>query len=96
MLWAVVREIRQLLAIMKETQSGISLANALIKAKVWEKRKPLYTRAAQRHSMVSLQQLLLQAMQIDLIIKGAKRGRAWDGLMQIYCQLAGKLVLKTI
>ncbi len=88
MLWAIAREIRQLLTIMKEMQSGITLTNALIKIKVWEKRKPLYSRAVQRHSIASLQQLLLQAMQIDLIIKGAKRGSVWDSLMQMYCQLS--------
>lgn len=96
LLWAVTREIRQLLLIVKEIQTGITLANALNKAKVWEKRKPIYSRAAQRHSISSLQQLLLRAMQIDLIIKGAKRGLLWDSLRQTYCQLAGKTPITEI
>jgi DNA polymerase-3 subunit delta len=88
-LWALVREIRQLTDIAQALSQGIPLSQALAQHHVWEKRKPLISQAIKTHSLASLQQLLKLAAEIDKTIKGVQIGNVWNLLEQLTLKLAG-------
>jgi len=88
-LWALCREIRALAAMRASMDQGQSAAGAMQTHKVWDKRKPLTQLALNRHKTAALQKLLVQAGQIDRIIKGAAKGNIWDELQRLTLSLAG-------
>lgn len=88
-LWALVREIRQLMDIAQTISRGTPLPQALSQFQVWEKRKPLISQAIKNHSLASLQQLLKLAAEVDRTIKGVQSGNVWDLLEQLSLKLAG-------
>lgn len=79
-LWALVRELRSLVAQAHALARGGSLDKIMQEQRVWEKRKPLVRSALQRHPLKKLQQLLLQAGNIDRIVKGLDQGNTWNAL----------------
>lgn len=82
-LWGLTRELRILLKIKHVIEQGIQLEQALQKQQVWEKRKPLFRRALQRHTSKTLRPLLKQASEIDEMIKGLKPGNMWNELERL-------------
>jgi DNA polymerase-3 subunit delta len=90
-LWALVRELRNLINIKIDmgTQSGLPSPKILQKYQIWEKRKACVQRALQAHSLQNLQQLLQQAQQIDCMIKGLNKGNVWDALQRLSLAMAG-------
>ncbi len=91
-LWALARELRLLANLSRQQAQGIPLDRAFSQARppVWDKRKPLMTRALQRHSAACWQQLLGDAQRIDAQIKGQAEGSPWNGLALLCLQLSGK------
>jgi DNA polymerase-3 subunit delta len=57
---------------------------------VWDKRRPLVSKALQRHSSKRWGQLLQQAQLIDAQIKGQAPGDPWSELALLTLQLAGQ------
>ncbi|RPO60689.1 DNA polymerase III subunit delta [Pseudomonas aeruginosa] len=57
---------------------------------VWDKRRPLLTRALQRHSSSRWNQMLRDAQLIDAQIKGQAPGSPWSGLSLLALSLAGQ------
>jgi DNA polymerase-3 subunit delta len=91
-LWALAREIRQLAGIAQQFGQGVPLDKAFAQCRppVWDKRRPLLTRALQRHSGNRWNQLLQDAQLIDAQIKGQAQGDAWNGLARLALLLAGQ------
>eukprot|EP01133_Synstelium_polycarpum_P001302 gene1302-1495_t len=81
-LWALARELRLLANIALQYSQGIPLDKAFSQARppVWDKRKPLISKALQRHSAQRWAQLLLEAQRIDAQIKGQAAGSPWMSL----------------
>jgi DNA polymerase III subunit delta len=88
-LWALTREIRILEQVAFGKSNGTSLNAAMRQTNVWEKRKPLITRAINRLSLTEISRLLVECVQADKIIKGLSQGDPWIALLQVSEGLAG-------
>ena len=90
-LWALAREVRQLANLAFQHEQGLPLERAFAQCKppVWDKRRPLLSRALQRHSARRWGQLLRDAQQIDAQIKGQAAGDPWAGLASLTLHIAG-------
>lgn len=86
-LWALLRELRQLSHMVQQLQQNISIQQIL--QKEWPSRKPLLKAALSRLNMTTLNDLLLLAARTDQIIKGIIPGNPWETLLQLCLQLAG-------
>ncbi len=82
-LWALAKEIRTLATIAEQLAQGSNIEKILLEQRVWEKRKLLVRQAVQRHKLTGWHQLLQQAGEIDLMIKGLKPGNVWDALLAL-------------
>ena len=87
-LWAFSKEIRQLINIRQLVEQGNSAQQAFQQYRVWDNRKPLLQSCLKRHSIESLNGLLMTAASIDHAIKGLKLGSPWVGLSRLTLQLA--------
>ncbi|TLX55289.1 DNA polymerase III subunit delta [Stutzerimonas nosocomialis] len=91
-LWALAREVRTLANIAQQHSQGIPLDRAFSQARppIWDKRRPLVTKALQRHSAARWGRLLIDAQRIDAQIKGQAEGDPWVGLSSLCLQLCGQ------
>ena len=89
-LWALSREIRQMVQITHALKDGFALGKILNDLRIWEKRKPLVTAGLKRLKPGQWQQLLSQCHQADLMIKGQAHGDCWLKLTDITAGLSGK------
>jgi DNA polymerase-3 subunit delta len=87
-LWAITRELRTLSEIAKQVQQKVSLSSLFPKFRIWEKRQPAVRAFLQRHSIQQCWNLMVEAAQIDLLIKGAEKGNVWMGLEQLALKIA--------
>ena len=90
-LWALTRELRSLHNMAHELARGIPLDRILASQRppIWEKRRPLFARAVQRHPADSWARLLRLAQLADEQIKGQAAGSVWDSLALILIQACG-------
>jgi len=90
-LWALARELRLLASLSHQYSQGIPLDKAFSQARppVWDKRKPLMSKALQRHTALRWSQLLQDAQQIDAQIKGQAAGSPWVSLTRLTLLMAG-------
>ncbi|HSH48112.1 MAG TPA: DNA polymerase III subunit delta [Halomonas sp.] len=91
-LWALTRELRQLLSLHQHLEQGQSLDHACKAQKppIFERRRPVYQQAIKRLPRQRLYKLLLFAQRLDLAIKGAgPLLPLWDGLHDLALTLAG-------
>lgn len=93
-LWALARELRLLANIAQQYAQGVPLERAFGQARppVWDKRRPLVSKALQRHDVAGWQRLLMAAQLIDEQIKGQAEGDPWIGLSNICLQLSGRRI----
>ncbi|TPW17861.1 MAG: DNA polymerase III subunit delta, partial [Halothiobacillaceae bacterium] len=89
-LWAVTRELRLLVNLADAQQRGERLEQACGRLGVWDKRKPLVTKALKRHPLTTWRDLLLQAGQVDRVIKGNMLGSSGDALLRLTLAIAGR------
>ncbi|WXL26662.1 DNA polymerase III subunit delta [Ectopseudomonas mendocina] len=91
-LWALAREIRLLAGIAQQFAQGIPLEKAFSSARppVWDKRRPLVSKALQRLSAARWSALLQDAQHIDAQIKGQAPGDPWSGLSMLTLNLCGQ------
>ena len=94
LLWALTKELRSLAGMAYDCQSGISTEQALVKYRVWDKRKLPVIHALQRHKLAAWQGWLRMASRIDRTIKGQYRGNVWDDLLQMSLEIAGVRLIK--
>ena len=95
-LWALAREIRQLAAMSTQLAGGESLAGLLTRHRVWANRKALVGQALKRLSSRQCSAMLRRCAGVDRISKGRGTGNAWDELLQLTCELAGKPLLSAV
>lgn len=90
-LWLLSKEVRQLIELSQLTQQ-ISLNQAFKQCRIWQSRQGEYSKAMQRHTLLDWQQLLKQALKIDLMIKGIQPTlndrEIWFGLADIVAKIA--------
>ncbi|MCH9692294.1 MAG: DNA polymerase III subunit delta [Gammaproteobacteria bacterium] len=84
-LWALAREIRNLLEIQPQLDNGQSIARLV----PIQKRQPLIQAACARLQQRQLESLLLRARRVDSAIKGNKASDPWAGLLELTINLAG-------
>lgn len=91
-LWALAREIRLLATLAQQHAQGMPLDKAFSSARppVWDKRRPLVSKALQRLSASRWAALLEDAQQIDAQIKGQAMGDPWSGLSLLTLSLCGQ------
>jgi DNA polymerase-3 subunit delta len=91
-LWALARELRLLANIAQQYSQGMPLEKAFSSARppVWDKRRPLVSKALQRHSAARWALLLLDAQRIDAQIKGQAPGSPWSGLSLLTLNMCGQ------
>jgi len=91
-LWALARELRLLANLAQQYSQGVPLEKAFAAARppVWDKRRPLISKALQRHSAARWNQLLMDAQRIDAQIKGQAAGDPWSGLSRLALLIAGQ------
>ena len=91
-LWALARELRLLASLSQQYSQGVPLDKAFSQARppVWDKRKPLMSKALQRHSALRWAQLLQDAQRVDAQIKGQAPGSVWVGLSRLSLLMAGQ------
>ena len=88
-LWAVAEEVRAVARVAACLAAGESEPAALKVAKVWGPRQARVARAARRVPLVQLEDALTAASDIDLIVKGLKRGDPWRELGRLALSIAG-------
>ncbi|MBE7927434.1 DNA polymerase III subunit delta [Pseudomonas saudiphocaensis] len=90
----LAREVRQLANIALLHSQGTPLDRAFSQARppVWDKRRPLVSKALQRHDANSWQALLINAQLIDEQIKGQAPGDPWAGLANLCLQMSGRRI----
>ena len=88
----LARELRQLAGLALQFSQGVPLEKAFASARppVWDKRRPLYSRALQRHTAARWNQLLIDAQRIDAQVKGQAAGDAWSSLARLALLMAGQ------
>jgi DNA polymerase-3 subunit delta len=91
-LWALAREIRLLATIAQQFAQGMPLDKAFSSARppVWDKRRPLVSKALQRLSAARWAALLQDAQRIDAQIKGQASGNPWSGLSLLTLSICGQ------
>lgn len=90
----LAREVRQLANIALQYSQGIPLDRAFSQARppVWDKRRPLVSKALQRHEVSGWQKLLMSAQLIDEQIKGQAAGDPWASLANLCLQISGRRI----
>lgn len=92
-LWALARELRALAKIKHGLERGQQIDWAMKNAGVWEKRRPLLNRAAQRLSPKQIQFYLRKANAIDQSIKGLRKADTWLELEDLVLCMSGVMAL---
>ncbi len=88
-LWALAREIRALNTMAQDIAGGVSIQQALGRARVWKNRIPLVSAGLKRLKPQQWALLLQQCQQADAAIKGASPADPWLLLEQITLGMAG-------
>lgn len=86
-LWALTRECRHLVHMLRQYEKGIPLTQIL--QKEWQNRKPLLKAAITRLNYQDLLHLLQQASKIDQVIKGYQTGECWRALTTFALAISG-------
>ena len=91
-LWAVAEEIRTLLKLKLGMNDGRPLPMLMKEYRIWGPRERLMAPALARLNVARLQTALMQAAQVDRMIKGLRAkqfaGDAWDAMLQLALQVA--------
>ena len=94
-LWALAREVRTLSELAFLVKQGRSPQQAVgTRRDIWDKRKPLVTKALQRLSARNWRRLLLLCGRADRTIKGREKGDPWLLFQDIAISMAGTPAIK--
>jgi DNA polymerase-3 subunit delta len=94
-LWVLARELRTVAGLTLELARGSSPEQALARAGVWERRRPLLARAVHRLGARGAEALLRHTARVDRRIKGTLPGDPWEGLLDLALRLAGRPLSNT-
>jgi DNA polymerase-3 subunit delta len=90
-IWALTRELNTMAEIQKQIELGILLPALFSQFRIWEKRQPPVRAFLKRNSLKRCWDFLLQATEIDRIIKGAEVGNVRDELERLVLNMAGSV-----
>ncbi|MBS0173752.1 MAG: DNA polymerase III subunit delta, partial [Nitrospira sp.] len=79
----LAEQIRQLIIIRKGLDNNQPPAQLLQTARIWGERQKSVIAAAKRINLQALMQGLVNAAEIDRMIKGVAQGDVWEGLLQL-------------
>jgi DNA polymerase-3 subunit delta len=82
-LWAISEDIRTIGRVLRAMRQSSNMSSALRDARVWGVRQKLVERAVRRFSPAFADRALRQAAYVDKVVKGLRRGDAWDELLQL-------------
>ncbi len=88
-LWALARELRVLLGLSHDLESGRRLEQSLTQRGVRELQKPRVRAALAGRTWSHFRRLLQRAARCDRVIKGVEPGDPWDELLALAVGLAG-------
>ncbi len=92
-LWALSREVRQLLALRRATADGQRVEAAMERMRIFRKRQGLFRQASARLDVPQLQRSLQMAGEIDFAIKGLTKTDPWNGLTELALLMSGRPVM---
>jgi DNA polymerase III subunit delta len=88
-LWALTREVRDLVRMTNAMAGGRSESAVMDDFGIWQRRKPLMTKALRRKPVGGWLGLLRFAARVDRVIKGRRPGDAWLELENLALALGG-------
>lgn len=88
-LWSLARDITAVSDVALRVAAGRPLAQAMRDAGVWQSRQELVGNAAAQLDARRARRLLHETCTTDRIVKGARRGSAWNALLELTLSLAG-------
>lgn len=94
-LWAMTREVRAIIPLAQAVNRGSSLSQVIREHNLWKHKISIYTSFLNRSSFNDssplnlLHQFIIQAKDLDSIIKGRKTGDTWSALFLLCLNLAG-------
>lgn len=86
-LWLLSKELRQLISIAQKQQT-LSLSQVYKQLRIWSSKQGEFSAALQRHDLAYWQGLLNVALQVDLTIKGLRKGDEWLGLSELVFKIS--------
>lgn len=89
-LWALTKEVRQLVLIKEACNQGQSLDAAIRASGVWQKRQPLVHKAARRTDTDHAAELLKLCRLCDQAIKSNRHGDPWLKMKSLVMGLSGQ------
>lgn len=89
--WALTRELNTMAEIGRQVQQGNPLSSLFSQFRIWEKRQPAVRAFLKRCTPAHCWDFLLQAAQIDRIIKGAETGHLQNALERLVLQMASSV-----
>lgn len=95
-LWALTREVRNLLQIKLSLKQGDPFDKLCPKYQIWPKRKPIVQQALHRLSEATLMHILSRGSNVDKMIKGREQGDPWLQLQQLCLALCGQPIFSRI
>ena len=87
-LWALVRELRQLNKLFVLISQGQSAAQAMQSERIWTNKQNIMRNALKRLTQTQIQHLIQLAAKIDLQLKGIKPQDPWQNLEKFILALA--------
>ncbi len=90
----VAREIRQLVTMAAQVESGKSIDAAMQSARVWQKRKSIVGKCLRARTMRELLDAERRVARVDQVFKGIGSGEPWRELTDVLLSLAGKPAVK--
>lgn len=89
-LWALVREARELARMSGAMAAGRTEAQVLEEFKVWPRRRTLVRKALARRNAGGWREVLQAAAHVDRIVKGRAEGSPWLELERLALAIAGQ------
>ena len=78
--WALAREVALLARLQFAVAHGENLESAMLKLGVWRRRQPLVKKAVMRFRGRDFKPLVVQAAQVDGMLKGVEPAAPWEAL----------------
>lgn len=95
-LWALVREARELARMGAAIAAGRAEAQVLEEFKVWPRRRSLMRRALGRKNGAGWREVLQAAAHVDRVVKGRAEGAPWLELERLTLAIAGQAQAKSL
>jgi len=90
--WVIAREVRSLVPLALMLSKGSRLNDTVMDSfRIWKQKRKFVMTFLQKHSLSSLYDILIQAKQLDTVIKTEHAKHAWQSLLDLcfFCCLGG-------